>query len=271
MSVIIVSDTHGTSSWQSLFKGDDWKLNELVIFLGDYCDSYTKTNEEILQSLDFVLKLKDEYPDKVVLLMGNHDMQYYSTDRRFGCSGYRFSYSEVLERIFTINSSKFKLAKSFKINGQDYLCTHAGVLNHWLSTLGQQDSTAKEVETLINHKWESQSWDEVSMISGVRGGRDICGGPLWADMDEFRGNVPKNFNQIVGHTHRRFGVVEFNEETSAFVFCTDNLVKNEFDDLWITQILDNGKIVNANSPNSAIVLDGVTKINAKLSDQFAQF
>lgn len=266
MSVLIIPDIHGTSSWQSIFRTDSWKIHELVIFLGDFCDSYDKTDACIIQNLDFVMKLKDECKDKVVLLMGNHDIQYYSTDSRFKCTGYRRSYSEVLKRIFEINVDKFQLAKSFNINGSSYLCTHAGVSNGWLETCGMFGKPEVSIETFINNAWYSEDWDYVSMISSIRGGLDDFGGPLWADMDEFHKgslNVPGNFNQIVGHTHRRFGVCEFNEVTSAFILCIDNLVAREFNNPFIAQICDDGRIVNANLPdsNDGIPIE-ILKLNA---------
>ena len=48
-----------------------------IVFVGDYVDSYDLSNVLILDNLKKILLFKKALPDKVVLLLGNHDIQYF--------------------------------------------------------------------------------------------------------------------------------------------------------------------------------------------------
>ena len=47
-----------------------------IVFVGDYVDSFDISNVRILDNLKKILFFKKALPDKVVLLIGNHDIQY---------------------------------------------------------------------------------------------------------------------------------------------------------------------------------------------------
>ena len=61
---------------------------ERIIFLGDYVDDWNKPPEASYNLLTRLITLKKAYPDKVVLLLGNHDFHYIYDDARY--SGYNY-------------------------------------------------------------------------------------------------------------------------------------------------------------------------------------
>jgi glutamate racemase len=55
--------------------------NSKYVFLGDYLDPYENINREaLICNLKDIIQLKKEHIDNVVLLLGNHDLHYFTTD-----------------------------------------------------------------------------------------------------------------------------------------------------------------------------------------------
>ena len=75
MKIIVFGDIHGRDVWKKVL---DERIDNVdkVIFLGDYFTSREGINE-YKQNLNFleILKYKENYPDKITLLRGNHDME----------------------------------------------------------------------------------------------------------------------------------------------------------------------------------------------------
>ena len=71
IKTVFVGDTHGDfETTLSIFKKYPPEKNRLV-FLGDYVDR----GDMSLENIEFLIKQKELYPDRVILLAGNHD--YY--------------------------------------------------------------------------------------------------------------------------------------------------------------------------------------------------
>ena len=71
--VLIVPDVHGRKFWHKAMEMID-EVDQ-VVFLGDYLDPYSRegiTFEDALIEFEEILDFKKAYPDKVVLLVGNH-------------------------------------------------------------------------------------------------------------------------------------------------------------------------------------------------------
>ena len=67
--IVFVGDTHGDLEASKKVIKDYLKSGNKIVFLGDYVDRgpYSKEN------LDFLLKIREENPDEVYLLQGNHE------------------------------------------------------------------------------------------------------------------------------------------------------------------------------------------------------
>jgi metallophosphoesterase superfamily enzyme len=84
MKVRVFGDLHGLTTWQEIVKDDSYDMN---VFLGDYVDSFTISDAQILDNLQKLIDYKKSNPDKVTLLWGNHDLMYYFLgNRNWQCS-----------------------------------------------------------------------------------------------------------------------------------------------------------------------------------------
>lgn len=73
--ILIIPDVHGRTFWRIA----EEVINEMdkVVFLGDYLDPYPEENitpDDALNEFYKILEFKDKYPEKVVLLIGNHEI-----------------------------------------------------------------------------------------------------------------------------------------------------------------------------------------------------
>lgn len=89
--IIVFGDIHGRSSWKSVDKTNADK----IIFLGDYFDPYDEiSSNKLIKNFNEIIKFKEEFPDKVICLLGNHDSHYllrdeeYSRYNRYGANKY---------------------------------------------------------------------------------------------------------------------------------------------------------------------------------------
>ena len=72
MKTLTVGDLHGKDVWKEI----DTIRYDKIIFVGDYVDCFTTSNVEIKHNLEQIIRYKKDNMDKVVLLLGNHDVQY---------------------------------------------------------------------------------------------------------------------------------------------------------------------------------------------------
>lgn len=190
---------------------------EEFIFLGDYLDPYGQdgvTVDEAFEGLQDIVSLKESRPDKVTLLWGNHDLHYLYPDLR----GSRYDEANAARNgtLFLKNRNLFQLADERKVAGKRYFFTHAGVGRLWiesfLPSFPEEEVTAK----LLNDSFNLPSFiGPLSAVSYYRGGPDLYGSCIWADLLE-QGeyyNQLESAVQVFGHTM----VLEaFNYENRVF-------------------------------------------------------
>lgn len=185
-----------------------------IIFVGDYVDSYNLSNVDILHNLKEILWFKKSLPDKVVLLLGNHDIQYFIPNEV--CSGYRGEMRPDLYDLFTQNKEFFNIAHSEEDkDGKKYLWTHAGVTKGWHTELLRDVNSPSyrhtdffigsqnwKIDKLINFSFELRV-SNVFNVDAHSGGHDLWAGPLWVRPDILDEFCIEGINQIVGHTHQK--------------------------------------------------------------------
>ena len=153
---IAVGDIHGRDNWKFKMFGSsyeyeswareaingaaevfavDYPFNEYdkIIFIGDYVDSFTVGNAQMKKNLEDLILFKKTFPDKVVLLLGNHDVQYIVSNQI--CSGYRPEMRPDFYDLFNKNIDLFEMAYELKTKHVPILFTHAGVTEEWLEEL----------------------------------------------------------------------------------------------------------------------------------------
>jgi hypothetical protein len=198
--ILIVPDVHGRIFWQPAleYKG-------AVIFLGDYTDPYSSegfTQEDAYNGLLKIVEFKKQNPDRVTLLVGNHDMHYYN--RRYACGRFDAEYFQAYNDIF-MGEETTNLFQLCKQSGH-YLFIHAGVTKGWYDAHFEEFSKlGNNLEEQLN-KLFITNMDAFHEASKYRGGYHDAGSPLWADYDEFCDEEEKgeyfdnDIIQIIGHT-----------------------------------------------------------------------
>lgn len=230
MKILNIGDVHGRNDWKRAIFGsvqeyDTWRSAvdsgldaatipyDKVIFVGDYVDSFDLTNVEILHNLNEIIHLKMTLGDKVVLLWGNHDIQYFVNDQ--SCSGFRSNMKMDLYDIFTKNESLFKLAHQEVVDDRNYLWTHGGVTSGWLSFFENKflNNTEHRLYDIIepyktlkladqlNLAWEMRFYG-LFYVDYTSGGYHPWAGPLWNRVTSLNNYPLHKFTQVVGHTQQ---------------------------------------------------------------------
>lgn len=191
--ILIVPDVHGRKFWH---KAEELINNvDQVVFLGDYLDPYSHEGitfdtamEEFLKILDF----KEKYRDKVVLLVGNHDMHYIKIEF-MDCSRLNYQQRQNIHELYQKHLDKFNLVFQYK---DTWLFSHAGVYLDWLK------SNQLNIDDLLDFKtFLKEQWETLENLTSYRGGYDPVGSCVWADIRESVENtVLLGYHHIVGHT-----------------------------------------------------------------------
>ena len=215
MKVLIVGDIHVKLDILDRVK----KLGEnydQVIFLGDYVDDWGVIPEGSYNSLIDVIEYKKANPDKVILLLGNHDISEWRGGH-FRCSGYNEISHSLLAPGFEKNRELFKLAHY----EHGFLFSHAGFTNAWVNHyfFAQRKDPEYLVKLLNLAVYGEDDFDLFMGIGDVgieRGGyKDPS--PIWADELELKRDwlpIP----QVVGHTPQRT-VNFYNKYDKEIYFC----------------------------------------------------
>lgn len=209
MVLNIIPDVHGEHKWKELV---DLSADKIV-FLGDYVDSFDVQNSDMIENLKSIIDFKLNNNEKVVLLFGNHDLQYlYLSDSSFRCSGLRPEIAIDLYEIFNKNKELFQYA--YQVD--NWIMTHAGIQNHWFSDVFKGDIN-KNIAEQINNPNDRKQMDALHVVGYTRGGWNDVGGIVWCDRSELKKPL-KGFNQIVGHSRVK-NVQEYKYHDNIVYFC----------------------------------------------------
>lgn len=236
--ILTIADLHGITFWKDfadikfLLSAEPdaagfapFEPEYTYVFLGDYTDSFTETNQTIRENLLEIIRFKKLYPNNVILLWGNHDVQYYLNGpwnpiKNHMCSGYRPEMHFDLYDIFNNNRELFQLA--YQVD--NYLFSHSGVhfgWYHYVFTKAIKDmefdpnlNIAEQLNEAFNYRVEC-----LFDVDWYRGGYKRVGGPLWCDKKLMDKKPIKNMHQIVGHSNvDDIRTYTINESTSI-TFC----------------------------------------------------
>ena len=215
--LIIIPDVHGRDFWREA-AGDN--PDGAFVFLGDYLDSYRHEGireEDAFRGLQDIVRFKEEYPDKVTLLWGNHDLHYMYPEL-LG-SRYDFDNAERNAHMFWDHQELFKIAFETEAAGKRFLFSHAGVGMGWLKqnfpTLRSEEVNADLLNDLVGYPAFMSALEDVS---AYRGGGKRYGSMVWADIHE-QSDIDNQFPgvvQVFGHTMMG---LPFNYENR--IYCLD--------------------------------------------------
>ena len=76
LRILAFGDIHGRGVWKDVIDREGIDNLDLIVFLGDYFTSREGIPVEVQEeNFRCIVDFKNAYPDKVVLLRGNHDME----------------------------------------------------------------------------------------------------------------------------------------------------------------------------------------------------
>lgn len=223
MKILVLPDIHGRQFWRKPF--ENLEQYDRVVFLGDYLDPYDfegiSVEDAIDNFKDILLMAKDN--DKVVMLLGNHDMPYFSqTYYRYNSYHCRHSreHHDEISGIFKEHEDKFRIAHT----EDGVLFTHAGCTSVWLDYAFDYKYTkdlnvsdlCDSLNSLIKSDKGALGVELLYMVSPIRGGNDMVSSCIWADKSEMYWDTANMLNeestqypiykvkQVFGHTIQAF-------------------------------------------------------------------
>lgn len=203
MNILIVPDVHGRTFWRKA--KELVKQYQKIIFLGDYLDPYSQ--EGINPDMAFIefkeiIEFKKEFPKKVTLLLGNHDLHYLFP--HFIPSSRKNNLKAVeYQKVYEENKDLFTCFKMFRSFGHKWLFSHAGITQKWLrqNKMLLSELLKKSLDELLDNK--GVRWGGLlEQVSYYRGGDCPYGSPVWADIFEAQDEamvLDAKMTQIVGH------------------------------------------------------------------------
>ena len=210
----IIGDIHGRENWQQLVEPFD--ENTMYVFLGDFTDPYygweKVTYEQMIEQIKLMFTFKSEHPDNVIILYGNHDLQYCVGEGETNRYEWRQDRRETLFNLFKNNEELFGGVACHV--GEKYLITHAGVTYDWYTRYCDYDVENLGKEPLgeickhINKVWETNkaafTFRANAMKMSDYYGTDSHHSPIWVRPDTLWENNLFGFGdrviQIIGHT-----------------------------------------------------------------------
>lgn len=218
--ILIIPDVHGRDFWRIPVMDTLANSDVPIVFLGDYLNPYyyewwDRMNED--PSFDYrmnavnvfeeILQLKTQYPDRIILLLGNHDCGY-AVDYDVCPCRYDRKNSIRIKDDFSNNLDKFQLAYEITINDKHFVLSHAGISHKYAENVfGKDVVTEDNVVDLFNNAWVAQNYevlDSLGMYDYYRGGfsgHDYAS-LVWADIHEWEDD---SYSPQEGYGYMIFG------------------------------------------------------------------
>ena len=230
MKLIALGDTHGRSKWKEIVERENDA--DKIIFIGDYFDAKDggySANRQIENFKDIV-ELKRNNPDKVILLIGNHDFHYLNgVNEEY--SSYQFGYAKDINATLQPAVDEGLLQMCYQ-NGK-YFFSHAGVTNTGVDNNNiDRDNLQDEVNELFRNDITKFRFTVGENFS--YGGNDVTQPPIWVRPQSLTKDMVDGIICVVGHTQvKELTVMEENNlilidclgTTDEFLIIEDNEVK----------------------------------------------
>lgn len=237
IDIVTIGDVHGRSVWKDiadiriLLSNKNIKPKyDYYIFEGDYSDSYDISNEEIKENLLDIIEFKKSYPEHVILLWGNHDVEYFlnvpwvSMNNKT-ITGFRAEYHFDMYTIFNENKDLFQIA--FQID--NYIWVHAGIHIGWYNYVFKKEIKNANMDDMTISEQLNEAFryklECILDCDWYRGGTKRVGGPLWCSKILIDKKPIKGYHQIVGHTHLDDIYVRKISKNTSITYC-DTLGNN---------------------------------------------
>lgn len=201
MKTIAIGDTHGRNIWQDIVN-KELGSSDKIIFLGDYFDTHDNISAiEQIHNFKEILEVKRNYPNKIVLLIGNHDYHYLKGISEH-YSGYQ-NFKTLDIQVILHEALDENLLQMCYIEG-NYIFTHAGLSKTWCQkNLGVNTFTDNIVlQQAVNDlfKYQPNSFRFTSGKNYSSTGNDITQSPIWIRPESLGQDKLDGYEFVVGHT-----------------------------------------------------------------------
>jgi predicted phosphodiesterase len=203
---------------------DEYKDIRQKVSLGDWFDSFNEGPFQVIKTAHAYRRfVRDE---NNTVLFGNHDIQYaYPNIMGLKCSGFSMEKQDTLQNMITREVWEKVL---FHVRIGKWILTHAGIHPNFANAI----TGLSDPQYLIDYEASVRSFlDRGDMHCWVgagrsRGGPYPFGGVTWLDFREFE--PVSGVNQLVGHTHSRYGEVrqKVHDDGTSINYCIDTGLKH---------------------------------------------
>ena len=245
--IIILGDSHARPIAIDIIELH-LKTAHKIILLGDYVDPYNQiapiSDKKVVSHLKKVIDYKKQYPNKFILLLGNHDIHYVHPDLR--CTRYNYKIATELRELYTENWDLFDISHQI----DNYLFTHAGVCMKWLDAhwlklevfglKPDYSNINQDLKDVHGSKWFYILHEVGSVRFNPNEYPKVSGGPTWCDKSEGRDDYLPGFHQYVGHSQS--GILETFGDVggdSSITYCDTLGISGKY---VVLKIEDNGNI-----------------------------
>lgn len=192
MKQIVIWDIHWRDIWKKILLKE--KTFDEVIFMWDYFDSFDIPIDVQIRNFYDIIWLCRESKWRIVMLMWNHDYQYFTQDAWERYSWYNYLLDlQIFKKLYgLVVEWMLKVAYLH----EDMLFTHAWVSTTWLK---KHKLTVKQLlnQPLLLDRpeifWFSEEDD-------TRSWHHVSQWPLWIRPFALMWDTPKWYKQVVGHT-----------------------------------------------------------------------
>lgn len=203
MKYVFIGDIHGRTQWEQIIEQE--KDADKFIFFGDYFDPYdwSLDLDDLINNFNKILNFKMENFNKVILLIGNHDLRAFdqkANECRYIDGTYEnvapIIYNGILENIFQL---------CYFIDDK-IVCSHAGFSKTWLENSGlsfNENDLNKDFKDQVYDKTVVSTYDFIYNSSKIwpdMSGDNTWQSPLWIRPKSLIQNKIDNYIQCVGHT-----------------------------------------------------------------------
>ena len=188
--IVAIGDIHGSILWKDIV-GEN--KDAMIVFMGDYLDPYGEYDcDEILDNFTDIINFKCNNRERVILLLGNHDLHYFIETVNIST---RYDSRLAKRARFLFNDNNDLFQNAYQIN--KIIFTHAGVSQKWFD-YDFKGNINYNIAEQLNNPSDGQV-EALYRIGAKRGGDSGCiGGIFWADRSELTDPL-HGFTQVVGH------------------------------------------------------------------------
>lgn len=199
MKIVAIGDIHGRDSWKLIVKQE--ADADKFVFVGDYFDTHDNiSGADQRLNFNLIREFKQANPDKVILLIGNHDFHYLDCADGERYSGYR-SKEALINRIVldsAIRNDELQMAYCVK----PFLFTHAGVTLMWILNAHEpKEITPENIAETINELFLKAPKHFLFAGHGFDAtGNDLGQSPIWVRPASLAANPLPGLIHVIGHT-----------------------------------------------------------------------